>query len=341
MRTESTKNFKFGFVLTEADLRRIVGAMEDQLTKLPNATKVDTTFDIKYRNGALATTSSLDEVLSQENLGSAQIVFLKIKCSVGDAKNNSISMQFHNIELAPESDSSPIEFAVKGDERDWTFVTSSLLEERALKVRRPSLTRYIGVHTDWEYVVYTVAAMCGMLFFLYLSVARAPWFPPVSDDLVYVRPATSPTPKQASLSEEFEAALRAENTKDPIAALITREKLMEKRLREQNQRDRESREQQEKEFQIMIANRDRGERGFFLRGLGGGLLLTLIPPVLIYLFRTFLILYYPTYNFSWGDYVDVFRKKESIRKFVIVVIFIGVIVSFVGGVLANFTKIGR
>ena len=340
MRTESTKNFKFGFVLTEAELRRIVGAMEDQLTKLPNAPHVDTTFDIKYRNGALAITSSLDEVLSQENLGSSQIVDLKIKCTAGnDEEINSISMQFHNLNLVPKSDVAPIEFAIKGEERDWTFITSSLLEERALKIKRPALVKFLGVHADWELFVYLTAALGGLMLLLFLITIR-------SDSDVYRIPiypgqsSVSPTPKEVSFSEELEDKLRTENIKDPIQAILAREKLLEKRRVEDEAKQREQFEQREQDFNRRSLERTQS----FFRPSNYPLMLIifgLIPPLLIYLTRTFLVLFYPTYNFCWGDYLEVFRKKESVRKFILVGIFIAVIVSFVGSVLANFIKIGR
>ena len=49
----------------------------------------------------------------------------------------------------------------------------------------------------------------------------------------------------------------------------------------------------------------------------------------------FLARYYPVYNFCWGEYAEEFQRKESRRQFWLVIIIIGVIVSFLGGILAN------
>tara|TARA_R110001606_G_C15313637_1_gene643880 strand:- start:119 stop:979 length:861 start_codon:yes stop_codon:yes gene_type:complete len=60
----------------------------------------------------------------------------------------------------------------------------------------------------------------------------------------------------------------------------------------------------------------------------------------IYIFIIFMYIYlikfYSVYNFCWGDYLESFRKKESLRKTVNTVIIIGLIVSIVGGIIANY-----
>lgn len=62
----------------------------------------------------------------------------------------------------------------------------------------------------------------------------------------------------------------------------------------------------------------------------GGLILILII-LFIYLSRL-----YPVYNFCWGDYLEVYKKKESARKTVNTVVIIGLIISVVGGLIANY-----
>jgi hypothetical protein len=49
----------------------------------------------------------------------------------------------------------------------------------------------------------------------------------------------------------------------------------------------------------------------------------------------FLIRYYPVYNFCWGEYADEFQRKETRRQFWLIIIIIGVVVSFLGSILAN------
>lgn len=44
---------------------------------------------------------------------------------------------------------------------------------------------------------------------------------------------------------------------------------------------------------------------------------------------------FPIHNFCWGDYLDTFKRKESTRKTVNTVIIIGLIISTIGGLIAN------
>jgi hypothetical protein len=65
----------------------------------------------------------------------------------------------------------------------------------------------------------------------------------------------------------------------------------------------------------------------------GGLIIILIC-FYIYTWRL-----YPLYNFCWGEYLDVFKKKETSRKTFNTVVIIGLIVSVVGGIIANFLNV--
>jgi hypothetical protein len=49
----------------------------------------------------------------------------------------------------------------------------------------------------------------------------------------------------------------------------------------------------------------------------------------------FLLRYYPVYNFCWGEYAEEFQRKESRRQFWLVIIIIGLVVSFLGSMFAN------
>jgi len=59
--------------------------------------------------------------------------------------------------------------------------------------------------------------------------------------------------------------------------------------------------------------------------------------LIIVLVATFAFLwrFYPIYNFCWGDYLPLFQRKESVRKFVLLSVLLGVIISCIGSILAN------
>ena len=46
--------------------------------------------------------------------------------------------------------------------------------------------------------------------------------------------------------------------------------------------------------------------------------------------------YFPIYNFCWGDYTEVFKKREAARTFWLVIIGIGFLVSVMGSIVANY-----
>lgn len=44
---------------------------------------------------------------------------------------------------------------------------------------------------------------------------------------------------------------------------------------------------------------------------------------------------FPPYNFVWGDYIEVYQRKKSIRNIVFIIIGLGIIISAVGSLIAN------
>ncbi len=64
-----------------------------------------------------------------------------------------------------------------------------------------------------------------------------------------------------------------------------------------------------------------------------GILVSIIIVLVIILFIVKKL--YPFYNFYWGDYIKEYDKKKSIRKYILVIIVTGIIVSAVGGILVN------
>lgn len=61
--------------------------------------------------------------------------------------------------------------------------------------------------------------------------------------------------------------------------------------------------------------------------------------IVLFSIYAFFLRYYLVFNFLWGDYLDEFNKREGVRKFVLVIICIGIVVSFIGGILANMTGV--
>lgn len=142
MDVESRKSFKHGFILKETDLRRLIDTAIQQLEKIPGSKVGQPTFKMKFKNGVLAETPSLDEVLAQENSGSGKIIRLSYGQEATDSPNPShIFLEFINADEDDETGLVSLRFHVFGHSRDWVFVTSSLLEERFEKIKRFSFNQ--------------------------------------------------------------------------------------------------------------------------------------------------------------------------------------------------------
>lgn len=294
MLVESRKSFKCGFILTEPELRRFIDTITEQFCKINPNQKPKSVFTMKFKNGVIATTNSLDEVLTQENGGSGQIVKLEADFSLGHAGNKTqVNFEFIDADFEEEGGYTSMRYFVRCASRDWIFVTSTLIEERMTKVKRWAPNQLIGKSYSGSLFrifflsIIVLLLMLLMTFSIFREESRHP------------------------ISLELEKAWEQGTLKDPIDAIIRVQKAQEEQLSHSRQR--------------MISEI------LWPLGFMGSVILLLI---------LFLVLsrYYPVFNFCWGDYIDIFQRKESIRKFIIGVIIIGIIVSFIGGILANSFK---
>ena len=73
---------------------------------------------------------------------------------------------------------------------------------------------------------------------------------------------------------------------------------------------------------------------FYYPGIIFGFFIILVLFFLIYTWKL-----YPLFNFCWGDYLDVYKKKETARKTFNTVVIIGLLVSVIGGIISNFFNI--
>jgi hypothetical protein len=137
MKTESRRVFTCGFALTESELRRLHEVLVQQIKRTPAGDVFHATYEVKYRNGSVSHPASVDEVLTQENFGSASIVRLKMGVEGnGEEKTaNQISTEFINADKEGGTSVDSVKYTVLGDDRDWVFVTSSQLDERIGKVK--------------------------------------------------------------------------------------------------------------------------------------------------------------------------------------------------------------
>jgi len=173
MRTEAKRSFKHGFVLTEQELRRTFDCLVEQMKRGTPGAEPGCSYELKYRNGVIAEPVSLDEILAQENYGSAAIQRLRIEVEDKTSDAWSISVEFIDADCEDEPGDESVRYRVVGADRDWVFVTSSLVEERIAKVKRFAPNQLAGRRLRLiAPLIILMVGMTAMLFGLLFPMPR-------------------------------------------------------------------------------------------------------------------------------------------------------------------------
>ena len=249
------------------------------------------TYNVKYENGALAQLSDFEELFKMENSGSAGIVRLEILATYNNDDSYSISIEFRNVDSSNEDSNIPIKHQILGKSRDWVFVTSSLIEERIHKIRRLSLN-HLGQRGFGRIIFRLILPMIfPILFFIPVMLSYS----------------NIDTQHQENLQRiiNIENKWSAGKYKEPMQMIIDIEKT---------------------KVQSEISNnKPKIYRGMSMPKWAG------LTIVIFLLAMFFLYKYYTVYNFCWGEYLEIFQRKESTRK-----IILGIIVGTVLlGILVN------
>jgi len=138
MLTEARKTFRFGFVLNEQELRRLVDTVVVQVRKaLENEPVI--LFQVRFRNGTVTECSNVEELLSLENVGPKQITRLRLTVDDGGEEQHidpkvAVLVRFTNLTEEDEEVRS-VNYVVRGENRDWVLVTASEIEDRVTKAK--------------------------------------------------------------------------------------------------------------------------------------------------------------------------------------------------------------
>ncbi len=170
MRTEARKKYRSGFCLSEGELRRLHETSTQQMRRTAVGESFKTHFEVKYRNGAVATPDSLEDILAEENFGSSAILRLRMSMLNRDEEPSTcIAVQFTNTDEDDSGPSSPISYLIIGDDRDWVFITSSQIDERITKVKSFSLNelfpRMRGITSSLVATLFSMATLLFLMFF--------------------------------------------------------------------------------------------------------------------------------------------------------------------------------
>src|SRR5690606_9722328 len=120
-------------------------SIKEQILKVSNDKHSDLRFNyiVKYRNGVVAETADFNALFDEENEGQKTIVSIEVfACKTTKEQddeenaNTLIAISFNNIKSNVADTKKSVKYTVRGLDRDWVFVTSSLIEERLQKVKR-------------------------------------------------------------------------------------------------------------------------------------------------------------------------------------------------------------
>jgi len=279
LKVRANKSYRFGFVLTEQELRRFNDLILDQVKK-DNQEEIQVSYSLIYENGVVAQTHDIEEVISQENSGSAKILELSILISSKDKRE--VRLEFANIDSENVTENSSIKYSINALTRDWVFITSSILDERIKKIKRFSVSNAIGRKGFRQ--IFTL--VIPLLFLIAIMIPA-------------INGATNTESEWDNIRSEWES----KELTDPVEAII--------RIQELNY--------SLKQFAGIK---------YVVFGIG-------IIILIMFSFSFYLQKFYPACNFCWGDYIEEFKRKESIRKTINIVIVIGLIVSVLGGIIAD------
>src|SRR5258708_9208214 len=97
-------------------------------------------FELRYKNGVRAEKASLDDLIADNNSGKWEIQELKMSLlSNFPSQPTQIEIEFR-VPPAPQSKDTTkrpysIQYSVVGQERDWVYLTSSLLDDRIANIK--------------------------------------------------------------------------------------------------------------------------------------------------------------------------------------------------------------
>ena len=133
MRTESKKSFVHGFLLTEAEVRRLAADLHEQLAR-DTSHFIISSFEVQFRDGTIAHPANLDDVLRENNSGPALITRFRMTFSLDEGPpRRVVSIEFANSWYRW---SNSVTYTVTSEERDWAFVVVSRIEDRLAAIKR-------------------------------------------------------------------------------------------------------------------------------------------------------------------------------------------------------------
>lgn len=329
MKARKSESSNKGFTLTEQNLRRILDVAKTQLDKIDSDKNHDFKFVLNL-NGIIFESNDIDEVVSLENQGSSSIKKLELQISNKDT-NYLIDVKFNNKSFDEESKS--VYYSVNGEDRDWVFVTSSLIEERIEHTLKSENWNLKG-----DFSVYLSFLMIGLFVsFLYT----------MNNADILVDRSVRAWDYQKSLSDYYEENSNIgkeikdyyESGHKDFADIFIRyvelndeNKVTEKEAKAKYDKDAtEWADKRNKEL------KEKNAKENFIREniLYIAFLLSLIPPLIFYFYTKIINYVHPLYVFCWGDGKVEFEKRDNAKKYILGTVIAGLLISIVSSIIVN------
>lgn len=197
MRTEIDHQYKWGFFLSEQELRRVAQSAEEHAAKV--GTHTGTKITAKLKDGSLIESENLDDILGLENGGQKAVIRLTLQFDDGQEKpDSSIIVRFED-GVANHKSWDSVSVSVIGESRAAVFVAAADLDDRVKKTRTRA----------WPYLITRPLFMIlPLLFGMILVLVTSNFFSPV-----------------ISAVDQLEQEYTAGRVSNPIEALILLERL--------------------------------------------------------------------------------------------------------------------
>jgi hypothetical protein len=293
MRTEAKKSFNHGFLLTEAEVRRLASDIHDRLVK-DTSDSIVPSFELQHRNGTTTNPSSLDQVLCESNSGPTLITKFRMSFSLNDTSPPSrlVSIEFAN---AWHHLSKAIKYTVSSDDRDWAFVVTSRIDDRIAAIK----------HRHFDYVslifsfVFIPIILAVILWAFYLGL-------PIGDEEIKRLYRDLQLTEMAQLREDWSSG----RLTDPVDTYLRGlEILIRPTIPDNLAQDYES-----------------------LRSIVWLAISLLVVGCIAALGME---VFFPRYNFYWGDYVGKYKKRVFWGQILYGAVVLAFIVGVAGSYIAN------
>jgi hypothetical protein len=292
---ESAKNYRKGFLLKEQDLRKIVSLTDEQFQK-EHIDSVVWNFSVGFKNGVVAITRDLSEVLTLENEGQKQITSLKIEASGTKVQDSdyTVSVEFNLISSVYTKQ--PINLTVKGLSRDWVFLTTAELDEKINKLKR----------TTWP--------PKGIYFFDSFIFIFMPLFFMIM--LAYIPSPTSSISRYTEQMQGVSDIVKKYNTDSTYGSINLIVDLERNRLKEYAPQQ-----------SFIFSN----------FSLSSVIIFSVLVLLLILSFIVGSWFQIP-YAFYWGEYMEIFDRREKVKNYVLFTVIAGGIISIITNFIYEFIK---